>query len=307
MIPRLVRMACTGCGLGAQHSNFQQKAAALRVLTYMSVNQEAIEQIFSELEAGANIVNLLSWERNDVVLKEAIGLLVQITLPFIDMKKRKDNRQQDMLRGIPLKSLVRALTNVARSPCGRELFLLVTAALANISFLEADSFRDNETCSTLVGMSKQRPSLTDDVPLKDQIITVLANIAAHHPLEIISSGGLVYLLSALQLRPDESVDAVAVERIQQKTAAALARLGTHKSCAKLLERLNGIQRLVELCKIPKLRNYSDTVLLAALAALRRISSTLGKVPFKQLNALDLVELELCDSFVLYSHKSESYV
>lgn len=334
VISRLMRMACSGCGL-VPRNNFQLKAAALRVLTYLSANKEAVKQIFDEVEAGANIVSLLSWERNELVLKEAVGLMVQVTLPFIDYQKKG----KAVFQAIPLKQLVQTLTNLTRSACGRELFLLAAATLANISFLEVDAFVANETCAVLVAATKQRPALAGDVALKDQVITILANVSSKFPLEIISSGGLVFLLSALQLRPRSSFSqtagvvqggkegseeegeegdeegeergsgghALAVERIQQKVAAALARLGSNKSCAALLQRLNGLNRLVELCKRPEERNYSDTVLLACLAALRRISASLGKTPFKQLGALDLVSLDLQDAFVLYSHKSESYV
>jgi hypothetical protein len=53
--------------------------------------------------------------------------------------------------------------------------------------------------------------------------------------------------------------------MQQKIAAALARLAVNKSCASLLLRLNGVRRMVDLCYKSSERNNSDTVLLACLA------------------------------------------
>ncbi|KAI1301482.1 Protein inscuteable -like protein [Halotydeus destructor] len=311
VIQRLMRMACSGCGLVPQN-NYQLKAAALRVLTYMSVNQQAVAQIFCEIEAGASIVNLLSWERNELVLKEAVGLLVQITLPFIDLKRPSKKKSAEPFSGVPVKELTKALTNLARSSCSRELFLLMAAALANISFMETDALVDNETCTVLVGASKQRLSLlrpgcsgnwsSSSLSLQGQQVSNQGGEEQRGQDARATAAGHPEALSA-----ETSPETVAVERIQQKVAAALARLGSHRSCASLLHKLNGIQRLVQLCKEPQQRNFSDTVLLAALAALRRISATLGKSLFKQLGAVDLVELDLNDAFVLYSCKSESYV
>ena len=56
-----------------------------------------------------------------------------------------------------------------------------------------------------------------------------------------------------------------MERMQQKVAAAVARLASNKSCAVLLLRLNAVRRLADMCRDPRERNFSDTVLLAALA------------------------------------------
>lgn len=176
---------------------------------------------------------------------------------------------------------------VARVAICKELFLLITACLANISFTESESFVQSETCHILMTAVKQRTVFHNDLQLKDQVITILANLASHHPLEIVTSGGLVFLLSALELRPTSvsrtssssfsppsppaktsgsgDLASLAIERMQQKIAAALARLAVNKSCASLLLRLNGVRRMVDLCYNPSERNHSDTVLLACLA------------------------------------------
>lgn len=99
--------------------------------------------------------------------------------------------------------------------------------------------------------------------------------------------------------------------------------------------LKGVNRLVRLCKEEKERNHSDGVLVACLvsiqvprtnyskillqifqilfflfcfqAALRKIAANCGTEALKELNAMELVEPRLLDSFLLYSSKQESYV
>lgn len=76
-------------------------------------------------------------------------------------------------------------------------------------------------------------------------------------------------------------------------------------------RLGGVDRLVDLCKHPVERNYSDAVLIASLAVLRRLRNNVQDVDlgliFDHLNASDLVQPKLVDSFLEYSSKHESYV
>ena len=87
-----------------------------------------------------------------------------------------------------------------------------------------------------------------------------------------------------------------------------------KVCRDLV-RLNGIDRLVELCRSPSERNHSDAVLVSCLAVLRRLhansedSKDLTKI-LQQLKAIDLIQPNLVDSFMEYSTcqtKQESYV
>ena len=74
-----------------------------------------------------------------------------------------------------------------------------------------------------------------------------------------------------------------------------------------------MDRLVELCRNPSERNHSDAVLVSCLAVLRRLhanledSQELTKILY-QLNATDLIQPNLVDSFMEYSStKQESYV
>lgn len=69
----------------------------------------------------------------------------------------------------------------------------------------------------------------------------------------------------------------------------------------------GVQRLVRLCKDPKERNSSNSVLVACLAALRKIAASSGNRDLTDLGATELVRNELWDSFQQYSIAHESYV
>ena len=94
----------------------------------------------------------------------------------------------------------------------------------------------------------------------------------------------------------------------------ISRLCNSTKVCRDLIRLNGVDRLVELCQNPSERNYSDAVLVSCLAVLRRLNANLEseqnaelKTILKQLKADDLVKPNLVDSFVEYSAKQESYV
>ena len=85
-----------------------------------------------------------------------------------------------------------------------------------------------------------------------------------------------------------------------------------KVCRDLV-RLNGIDRLVDLCRNAPERNYSDAVLVSCLAVLRRLHANLDDAEdltkiLRQLKAIDLIQPNLMDSFMEYSSsKHESYV
>ncbi|GBN84919.1 hypothetical protein AVEN_192172-1 [Araneus ventricosus] len=74
-----------------------------------------------------------------------------------------------------------------------------------------------------------------------------------------------------------------------------------------IKNFTGIQRLVKLCKDRKERNDSDSVLVACLAALRKIAAVRAKEEFIKLGAQELIEPRLWDAFLAHSSKRESYV
>ena len=85
-------------------------------------------------------------------------------------------------------------------------------------------------------------------------------------------------------------------------------------CHDIIATSGSVDRLVQLCKDPSERNYSDAVLVACLAVLRRLKNNLEaenidmRPVFEELNASDLLQPKLVDSFMEYSsNKQESYV
>ena len=85
------------------------------------------------------------------------------------------------------------------------------------------------------------------------------------------------------------------------------RLCNDSHLAKEVVKLKGLGRLVELCKNENARVSSDGVLVACLAAVRKISSVVGYSHFQQLDAAELVEPRLLDSFLIFSSRNESFV
>ena len=113
-------------------------------------------------------------------------------------------------------------------------------------------------------------------------MTILANMAANANCryEIQSIDGVGFLLSMLETKiPEPFIDEqqqgnqaeiLASERVQKKAAIALSRLCNDATVCRDLVRLGGADRLVELCKQSEKRNYSDAILVACLAVLRRL-------------------------------------
>ena len=85
------------------------------------------------------------------------------------------------------------------------------------------------------------------------------------------------------------------------------RLCNDPSLASEVVRLDGLTRLVELCKDERARVSSDGVLVSCLAAVRKIAQACGRALFEDLDAAELVEPRLLDSFLIFSSKNESFV
>ncbi|KAK7877702.1 hypothetical protein WMY93_031589 [Mugilogobius chulae] len=127
----------------------------------------------------------------------------------------------------------------------------------------------------LVQASRDRTRV--DTPYsKDQVVTILANLSVLEQCsqELLQEQGVERLLVFLSERPSSSSpsEGAACERVQQKAAVTLARLSRDADFAHNAIKLNAVPRLIELCRSPTERNNSDSVLVACLAALRRLAS-----------------------------------
>jgi len=259
---------------------------------------------------------------------EAAGLLAQVTSPWIE----NNNTIEGLARH--LNDLVQSLTSLSAKTTSAETFLLSTAALANLTFMDSNVvplLKNFNTAKILVAaINKQQSSdknnlnlLKKKVPLsvsiyiQDQVAAVLANMAAHAECrtEVVKHGGLPLLLQFLlaeapvltEPKPEEYAQMAATERVLQKSAIAISRLCNDKRLAEEVVRLEGLGRLVELCKNESERVGSDGVLVACLAAVRKIAAAVGPEKFKNLDATELVEPRLLDSFLIFSSRNESFV
>jgi hypothetical protein len=303
---------------------------------------------------------------DDAVVKEAIQLLIQLTTPFY--KSAKGHDYYILIGRFSIDSLVKYLTNIIKSTGNRKMLLLSLSALANISFITTEPMKKYETNGIVLKMFSASKNRSKDLELRDQAITILANTADRNVFDIVSNGGIVFLLSSLEVCPtrmanyrperpkhdvidpysninesdtynsnqrrvhidnkprdrkpidlsDEFVDDLdcacdnqqtmsgmqlsclsrltvgemaALERIHQKTAVAFARMSIDPHTTKLVQDLGGVKQMIDLCKLSHKRNHSDTVLIACLTALRKMSKVIGREIFRHYNALDLIELD----------------
>ena len=296
----------------------QIKGAALTVVTNICANRpEAVTQVMEKcIENKSFIQDLLLNESSEFVLRQAIQLCVQLTKHFIDCDDNNNYKtSEDWQRRRLTTDLINCLTQLIKNQSikDKHSFLMICTVLANISFVSNTGliFIKCQTIVYLLSAHKTNPLFNNDVLIKDQLITILANMGRKHPEEVVACNGLVFVLCALQLRPIVSLQNVSelltMERIQQKCCVCLARLANDRSIARLIERLNGVQRLVQMIKDAKERNFSDSVLLAAIVCIRKIAQTIGKTIFRHLEALDLIEPKVNETFLLYSEKNETIV
>ncbi|CAB4064875.1 unnamed protein product [Lepeophtheirus salmonis] len=244
---------------------------------------------------------------------EAAGLLAQVTSPFIE-----NNSSIDGLR-THLDHLVKSLTDLSSVTKSDETFLLASAALANLTFMEPIVVNAMKLHLTSQVLLKWIQNSKKDVSIyiQDQVAAVLANMATNESCrnDLFIQGAIPILLSFLQASPPEQpcgsedyAQMAATQRVQQKSAIAISRMCGDPSTVEEVIRLNGLKRLIELVKDESARVHSDGVLVACLATVRKISSVLNDVSiFRNLDASELVEPRLLDSFLIFSTRNESFV
>lgn len=345
--------------------------------------------------------------QDDVVIKEAIRLIVQITTPF-----HRSNRGHDyysLVGRYSIESLVKHLTRILsrHETTSRDVLFLSLSALANISFITTEPMKTYGTNRAMLELFRKSREFQLDLDLRDQAVTLLANTAERNVLDIISNGGLTFLLSCLESCPtkmasfkackksvlsdhnsaancnamytafggsslssqsttsssqlsnnsdstsdpmyqkigvcnkardrkpllacqltDELCDIECdcdhasaslnikaavpscadkmsqaelscMERIRQKTAVAFARMSSDANTTRMILKYGGVKQMIDLCKFSSKRSHSDTVLIACIAALRKMAKVIERETFRYYNALDLIELELNQALEIY--------
>ncbi|KFO18685.1 Protein inscuteable like protein [Fukomys damarensis] len=195
---------------------------------------------------------------------EAAAVVAQVTSPHLSFTQHLSSFLESM------EEIVTALVKLCQEASSGEVFLLASAALANITFF------DTMACEMLLQLNaihvlleacsdKQR---VDTPYTRDQIVTILANMSVLEQCasDIIQENGVQLIMGMLSEKPSSGspAEVAACERVQQKAAVTLARLSRDPEVAREAVRLSCVSRLIELCRSPSERNSSDAVLVACL-------------------------------------------
>nr|XP_019934083.1 PREDICTED: protein inscuteable homolog [Paralichthys olivaceus] len=237
---------------------------------------------------------------------EAAAVVAQITSPHHTSTQHLASFLESM------HDIVTSLIKLCESASCGEVFLLASAALANITFF------DSMACEILLQLNavhillqacKDRQRV--DTPYsKDQVVTILANLSVLEQCaaEVLQEQGTERLLLLLGEKPSSSSpsEGAACERVQQKAAVTLARLSRDPDVAQTAIQLKAVPLLIELCRSPTERNNSDSVLVACLAALRRLAAGCPD-SIEAADHQQLIKPRLVDSFLLCSNMEESFV
>ncbi|XP_077566395.1 protein inscuteable homolog [Stigmatopora nigra] len=290
-----------------RQDRFQELYAhALRTVASICCVEEGIKQL-DKVDGILCLADILTDDGSEEAARaEAAAVVAQITSPHHTSTQHLASFLESM------HDIVTALINLCESASCGEIFLLASAALANITFF------DSMACEILLQLNaihilleacKDRQRV--DTPYsKDQVVTILANLSVLEQCasEVLHEEGVERLLLLLSERPSSSSpsEGAACERVQQKAAVTLARLSRDTDLAKAAIQLNAVPRLIELCRSPTERNNSDSVLVACLAALRRLASGCPE-SIEAADHQQLIKPRLVDSFLLCSNMEESFV
>ncbi|BFZ10153.1 hypothetical protein BsWGS_13192 [Bradybaena similaris] len=283
------------------------RSKALRALATICCAPECVAEL--EKENGIDLLLDILTDSGVVesVQGEAAGVVAQITSPVLDQNQQLCRFAKNM------QMILTALLGLCERTEGHETFLLSAAAIANITFIDPSAcglLQDMKAPHLLIKacMCRKARSLF----AKDQIATILANMAAITGCQesIRYCGGLDLLVSFLHQKPcllSSTAERSACERVQQKAAIALMRLCQDTRLTYSVIRQKGIPRLIELCRDSQARNNSDAVLVACLAALRKVCTLYGRDGISSLDYQQLVTPQLMDSFLMCSHSDENFV
>lgn len=253
----------------------------LRTISTLCSCAECIDSM-EKVSGVGYLTDILCNENADEWIRtEAAGCIAQLTSPTLDLCHRLTGFIENM------EDLISALTILCRDASDTEVFLIGTAALAHMTFM------DSIACEFLHTFGTARIIIENcffknhnSIFIKDQVTTILANMALLENCrnEIVEFNGLNLLVDYLNEKPtnymtslDENgqncvtddtqeSELTACERVQQKAAIALNRFAKHPQYATMIVELGCLPRLVTLCRNSNERNNSDAVLVACLVS-----------------------------------------
>uniref|UniRef100_A0A3B5B6C8 INSC spindle orientation adaptor protein n=1 Tax=Stegastes partitus TaxID=144197 RepID=A0A3B5B6C8_9TELE len=281
-------------------------AHALRTVASICCVEEGINQL-DKVDGILCLADILTDESSvEAARAEAAAVVAQITSPHHTSTQHLASFLESM------HDIVTALIKLCESASCGEVFLLASAALANITFFDSmacEILLQLNAIQILLQACKDRQRV--DTPYsKDQVVTILANLSVLEQCasEVLQEQGVERLLLLLGEKPSSSSpsEGAACERVQQKAAVTLARLSRDPDVAQTAIQLKAVPRLIELCRSPTERNNSDSVLVACLAALRRLAAGCPD-SIEAADHQQLIKPRLVDSFLLCSNMEESFV
>ncbi|XP_068541320.1 protein inscuteable homolog isoform X4 [Anas acuta] len=284
------------------------------------ITESAINSLFSLTQEGAHLCRIIAKvdgilcltdiltdnTHSEATHAEAAAVIAQITSPHLTFTQHLSSFLENM------EEIVTALVKLCQEASSGEVFLLASAALANITFF------DTMACEMLLQLNAMKILLAAcsdkrivDTPYsRDQVVTIMANMSVLDQCasEIIQGNGIQLLMEMLfeKSSSGNTAEVAACERVQQKSAVTLARLSRDPEVADAAVKLSCIPRLIKLCRSPTERNNSDSVLVACLAALRRLA-VMSPDGLEDSDFQQLVKPRLVDSFLLCTNMEESFV
>ncbi|XP_063253389.1 protein inscuteable homolog isoform X2 [Prinia subflava] len=284
------------------------------------VTELALSGLFSLAQEGTHLCRIIAkvdgilcladiltdTSHSEATHAEAAAVIAQITSPHLTFTQHLSSFLENM------EEIVTALVKLCQEASSGEVFLLASAALANITFF------DTMACEILLQLNAVKillaacsdKHIVDTSYSRDQVVTILANMSVLDQCasEIIQGNGVQLLMEMLFEKSSSGnpAEAAACERVQQKSAVTLARLSRDPEVADAAVKLSCIPRLIKLCRSPTERNNSDSVLVACLAALRRLA-VMSPDGLEDSDFQQLVKPRLVDSFLLCTNMEESFV
>ncbi|TNN77262.1 Protein inscuteable [Liparis tanakae] len=214
-------------------------AHALRTVASICCVEEGIEQL-DKVDGILCLADILTEEGSvEAARAEAAAVVAQITSPHHASTQHLASFLESM------HDIVTALIKLCESASCGEVFLLASAALANITFF------DSMACEILLQLGAIRILLQAcrdrqrvDTPYsKDQVVTILANLSVLEQCapEVLQDQGIERLLLLLGEKPTSPSpsEGAACERVQQKAAVTLARLSRDPDVAQTAIQLKG--------------------------------------------------------------------
>ena len=209
--------------LAISSASMEVKLLSLRAISSICCTIESVREL--EQCKGIETISdiLVNYKTSLTVKVEAAGVLAQITSPWIS-----DNHSIAGLKE-QVPTIVDHLTRLARIQAGDDTFLLVSAALANLTFMESQAVISMQTHGTAKALMKVvNESPFTSLFARDQVVTVIANLATKEDSrqDILAEDGLCFLISLLSTSPESTqtpAETAAAERVLKKTAIALSR------------------------------------------------------------------------------------